>query len=132
MGRESVRSAVLTAKEAVSKGNPVDRVSRPAGVTCQPPELDNLIHEKVRLGIVSALAVNETLSFRELRELMRTTDGNISVHARRLEEASYIECTKSFEGRIPRTSYRLTAEGRRALERYLDHMEALIRAARVR
>lgn len=132
MGRESVRSAVLTAKEAVSKGNPVDRVSRPAGATCQPPELDNLIHEKVRLGIVSALAVNETLSFRELRELMRTTDGNISVHARRLEEASYIECTKSFEGRIPRTSYRLTAEGRRALERYLDHMEALIRAARVR
>jgi len=132
VGRESVRSAVLTAKEAVSKGNPVDRVSRPAGVTCQPPELDNLIHEKVRLGIVSALAVNETLSFRELRELMRTTDGNISVHARRLEEASYIECTKSFEGRIPRTSYRLTAEGRRALERYLDHMEALIRAARVR
>ena len=132
MGRESVRSAVLTAKEAVSKGNPVDRVSRPAGVTCQPPELDNLIHEKVRLGIVSALAVNETLSFRELRELMRTTDGNISVHARRLEEARYIECTKSFEGRIPRTSYRLTAEGRRALERYLDHMEALIRAARVR
>ena len=104
-------------------------MSREAG---KAPELDNLIHEKMRLGIVSALAANEILTFRELKELLHTTDGNISVHTRRLEEAAYIECTKSFEGRIPKTRYRLTTEGRRALERYLDHMEALIRAARVR
>ena len=98
----------------------------------EAPQLDNLIHEKMRLGIVSALAANETLTFSELKELLKTTDGNISVHARRLEEAGYIDCQKSFEGRIPRTQYQLTAEGRRALERYLDHMEALIQAARLR
>ena len=84
------------------------------------------------LGIVSALAVNESLSFNDLKQLMQTTDGNLSVHARRLEEAEYITCTKSFEGRVPRTEYRLTTAGRRALERYLDHMEALIRATRDR
>lgn len=93
-------------------------------------ELDRLIHERVRLGIVSALAVNETLSFNQLKALLKTTDGNLSVHARRLEGAQYIACTKSFEGRIPKTEYRLTAAGRRALERYLDHMEALIHATR--
>lgn len=93
-------------------------------------ELDRLIHERVRLGIVSALAVNESLSFNELKALLDATDGNLSVHARRLEEAQYIACTKSFHGRIPKTEYRLTATGRRALERYLDHMEALIRATR--
>ncbi|MGH7547464.1 MAG: winged helix-turn-helix domain-containing protein [Gemmatimonadales bacterium] len=92
--------------------------------------MDRLIHERVRLGIVSALAVNAALSFNELKALLRTTDGNLSVHARKLEEAQYLTCTKSFEGRIPRTQYRLTAAGRRALERYLDHMEALIRATR--
>ena len=92
--------------------------------------LDRLIHERLRLGIVSALAVNESLSFSDLKKLMKTTDGNLSVHARKLEEADYIDCTKSFEGRMPRTEYRLTASGRRALERYLDHMEALIRATR--
>ncbi|QQS48100.1 MAG: transcriptional regulator [Acidobacteriota bacterium] len=96
------------------------------------PELDNLIHERMRLGIVSALAANESLTFSELREMLKTTDGNISVHARKLEEADYIACTKSFEGRVPKTEYRLTAAGRKALERYLDHMEALIRAARDR
>ena len=96
------------------------------------PELDNLIHERMRLGIVSALAANESLTFSELKDLLKTTDGNISVHARKLEEAEYITCTKSFEGRIPKTEYRLTAAGRRALESYLDHMEALIRAARER
>lgn len=96
------------------------------------PELDNLIHERMRLGIVSALAANESLTFSELKEMLKTTDGNISVHARKLEEADYITCTKSFEGRIPKTEYRLTTAGRRALERYLDHMEALIRAARDR
>ena len=94
--------------------------------------LDRLIHERLRLGIVSALAVNDTLSFSDLKKLMKTTDGNLSVHARKLEEADYIACTKSFEGRMPRTEYRLTATGRRALERYLDHMEALIRATRER
>jgi DNA-binding HxlR family transcriptional regulator len=93
-------------------------------------ELDRLIHERVRLGIVSALAVNDSLSFNQLKALLKTTDGNLSVHARRLEEAQYITCTKSFEGRIPKTEYRLTAAGRRALERYLDHMEALIHATR--
>ncbi len=96
------------------------------------PELDNLIHERMRLGIVSALAANESLTFSELKEMLKTTDGNISVHARKLEDADYITCTKSFEGRIPKTQYRLTPAGRRALERYLDHMEALIRAARDR
>jgi len=93
-------------------------------------ELDRLIHERVRLGIVSALAVNAALSFNELKGLLKATDGNLSVHARKLEAAQYITCTKSFQGRIPKTEYRLTAAGRRALERYLDHMEALIRAAR--
>ena len=93
-------------------------------------ELDRLIHERTRLGIVSALAVNESLSFNELKALLRTTDGNLSVHARKLEEAQYIACMKSFQGRMPKTEYRLTAAGRRALERYLSHMEAIIRATR--
>jgi DNA-binding HxlR family transcriptional regulator len=94
--------------------------------------LDRLIHERMRLGIVSALAVNESLTFNDLKRLMHTTDGNLSVHARKLEDAKYIACTKSFEGRVPRTEYKLTTAGRRALERYLDHMEALIRATRER
>jgi DNA-binding HxlR family transcriptional regulator len=94
--------------------------------------LDRLIHERMRLGIVSALAVNDTLTFNDLKRLMQTTDGNLSVHARKLEDAAYVTCTKSFEGRMPKTEYKLTAAGRRALERYLDHMEALIRATRER
>src|SRR6266404_1530514 len=94
------------------------------------PDLDRLIHERIRLGIVSALAVNRSLTFNELKALLKTTDGNLSVHARRLEEAAYIVCTKSFDGRLPKTEYRLTAAGRKALERYLNHMEALIRATR--
>jgi DNA-binding HxlR family transcriptional regulator len=97
-----------------------------------PAMLDRLIHERMRLGIVSSLAVNDSLSFNELKALMQTTDGNLSVHARKLEEAGYITCTKSFEGRMPKTDYALTPSGRRALERYLDHMEALIRATRER
>jgi DNA-binding MarR family transcriptional regulator len=97
-----------------------------------PLGLDRLIHERLRLGIVSALAVNESLSFNDLKQLMNTTDGNLSVHARKLEEANYVTCNKSFEGRVPRTSYTLTGQGRRALEKYLDHMEALIRATRDR
>jgi DNA-binding HxlR family transcriptional regulator len=95
-----------------------------------PADLDRLIHERVRLGIVSALAVNRELTFNELKAMLKTTDGNLSVHARKLEEADYILCTKSFDGRLPKTEYRLTAAGRRALERYLNHMEALIRATR--
>jgi len=94
------------------------------------PALDRLIHERVRLGIVSALAVNEALSFNDLKKLLRTTDGNLSVHARKLEEAGYVACAKYFDGRVPKTDYRLTVLGRRALERYLEHMEALIRATR--
>jgi len=94
------------------------------------PKLDRLIHERLRLGILSALSVSESLTFNELKKMLDTTDGNLSVHARKLEEAGYIGCTKSFEGRVPRTDYRLTAAGKRALERYLDHMEALIRAMR--
>ena len=97
-----------------------------------PLELDRLIHERMRLAIVSALAVNDSLTFNELKRLLDTTDGNLSVHARKLEEADYIVCTKSFEGRVPRTEYRLSAAGRQALERYLAHMEALIRATRER
>jgi DNA-binding MarR family transcriptional regulator len=97
-----------------------------------PLALDRLIHERLRLGILSALAVNESLSFNDLKKLMATTDGNLSVHARKLEEADYVACTKSFQGRVPKTEYSITPSGRRALERYLDHMEALIRATRER
>lgn len=94
------------------------------------PELDRLIHERLRLGILSSLAVNVSLTFSDLKGLLKTSDGNLSVHARKLEEAGYISCTKSFEERIPKTEYRLTAAGRRALQRYLSHMEALIAAMR--
>ena len=94
------------------------------------PKLDKLIHERLRLGILSALSVSRSLTFSELKKLLDTTDGNFSVHARKLEEAGYIAVAKSFQGRVPRTEYRLTAPGRRALERYLDHMEALIQAMR--
>jgi len=101
-------------------------------VETQIPDFDRLIHEKTRLAIVSALAVNPSLTFNELKAILKTTDGNLSVHARKLEEANYIACTKSFEGRVPKTEYGITPSGRRALERYLDHMEALIRATRER
>lgn len=96
------------------------------------PDLDRIIHERMRLGIVSALAVNESLTFNELKHLLQTTDGNLSVHARRLEEANYVDCTKTFQGRMPKTEYRLTVLGRKAFERYLNHMEALIQAMRER
>ena len=102
------------------------------GAEAGAPELDRLIHERVRLGIVSALAVNASLTFNELKDMLQLTDGNLSVHARKLEEAGYVECTKTFEGRVPRTEYRLTADGRGALEAYLNHMEALIQAVRER
>ena len=95
-----------------------------------PLALDRLIHERLRLGIISALAVNDRLTFTDLKRLLQTTDGNLSVHARKLEDAEYITCTKSFEERMPRTEYRLTAAGRKALEKYLVHMEAIIKAAK--
>ena len=95
-----------------------------------PGTLDRLIHERMRLGIISALAANETLSFTDLKNLLNTTDGNISVHARKLEDAGYLTCEKSFKGRTPLTEYSITTAGRAALEKYLDHMEALIRATR--
>jgi DNA-binding HxlR family transcriptional regulator len=125
------------AKHSTARQDRNIREEGPAAVRQQVPEpvstnLDRLIHERIRLGIVSALAVNRSLTFNELKALLKTTDGNLSVHARKLEEADYIVCTKSFDGRLPKTEYRLAAAGRRALERYLNHMEALIRATRER
>ena len=105
-------------------------VERRQPVETRIPDFDRLIHEKTRLAIVSALAVNRSLTFNELKAILETTDGNVSVHARKLEEANYLACRKSFKGRIPRTEYSLTAAGRRAFEKYLSHMEALIKAAR--
>jgi len=106
--------------------------ARPAGKHSAktPMTLDRLIHERLRLGIVSALAVNDSLTFNELKHLLQTTDGNLSVHARKLEDADYVACDKTFEGRVPRTAYRLTAAGRRAFDRYLAHMEAIIKAVK--
>jgi DNA-binding HxlR family transcriptional regulator len=101
-----------------------------AGSPSAPLAFDRLIHERIRLAIVSALAVNPSLTFNDLKQLLGTTDGNLSVHARKLEEAGYLSCTKQFEGRVPRTEYALTASGRQALTRYLDHMEALIRVTK--
>ena len=112
---------------------PPAEVSRPAGrraAARDPASLDNLIHHRLRLGIVSALAAAERLTFNEIKALLKTTDGNLSVHARKLEDAGYVTCTKGFDGRRPRTEYQLTALGRRELARYLTHMEALIRATR--
>lgn len=100
--------------------------------TAAAANLDRVIHERTRLGILSALAVNQSLAFSELKHLLKVTDGNLSVHARKLEDAGYVSCTKSFDGRVPKTEYRLMPAGRRAFEKYLDHMEALIRATRER
>lgn len=109
---------------------PVESAPRKQPAESAVPDFDRLIHEKTRLGIVSALAVNTTLTFNEVKGILKTTDGNVSVHARKLEEAGYLTCRKSFEGRMPRTEYSLTAAGRKALEKYLGHMEALIKATR--
>lgn len=103
---------------------------RAAAHSPELPELDRLIHERIRLGLVSALATNHSLSFNDLKRILKTTDGNLSVHARKLEEAQYVSCVKFFEGRVPRTEYRLTTTGRRALSQYLDQMEEWIRATR--
>ena len=104
--------------------------AKPTDGPAAAADLDRLIHERVRLAIVSALAVNDSLTFNDLKQLLNTTDGNLSVHARKLEEAQYVVCNKYFDGRMPKTEYKLTAAGRRALERYLGHMESVIRAAR--
>ena len=123
-GSGSVKSEVRSPKAEV-RSQKVEASKKQS-----PLELDRLIHERLRLGIVSALAVNDRLTFNDLKALLQTTDGNLSVHARKLEDAEYITCEKSFDGRVPRTEYRLTAAGRRALEKYLVHMEAIIKAVR--
>ncbi len=124
-----------TARKLTQAGQPAS-AEKPAGVPKQTgapiPELDRIIHERVRLGIVSALAANRSLTFNDLKRLLETTDGNISVHARKHEDAGYIACEKSFEGRMPKTEYSLTASGRKAFEKYLNHMEAIIRTTRER
>jgi len=120
-------AAKATARKHVSEPEPAGVHGMPGGGTAL---LDRVIHERLRLAIVSALAVNHVLTFAELKKLLETTDGNLSVHSRKLEDAGYITVEKKFEGRVPRTEYRLTASGRTALERYLTHMETLIRATR--
>jgi DNA-binding transcriptional ArsR family regulator len=119
--------------EAAAEGPKTRRPAVPskAAATATPvSDFDRVIHERVRLAIVSALAVNDAMTFGDLKTILGATDGNLSVHARKLEEAGYVHCTKSFDGRVPRTEYRLSAVGRRALEKYLSHMEALIHATR--
>ncbi len=123
------RSHAARATAHQSSANPGSK-SRERRIAGEIPELDRLIHERIRLGIISALAVNDSLSFNDLKRLLHTTDGNLSVHARKLEEGGYLTCRKFFEGRIPRTEYRLTASGRRALEEYLHSMEEVIRINR--
>jgi DNA-binding MarR family transcriptional regulator len=115
------RAAREDKKRGVASGRPAESSAA---------NLDRIVHERTRLGIVSALAVNSSLTFNELKQFLQVTDGNLSVHARKLEDAGYIGCTKSFAGRVPKTEYRLMPPGRKALEKYLDHMEALIRATR--
>lgn len=118
------------AKRAAILRRPQPSQGSPAPVSREAASLDRLIHERTRLAIVSALAVNDSLTFSELKKLLAVTDGNLSIHTRKLEEAGYIHCEKSFERRMPRTRFRLTSAGRRALERYLDHMESIIQATR--
>jgi len=136
-GRSSRQSTVAThqstsrePRAAGRESRVPSRESRTEGPEPRALSLDRLIHERLRLGIVSALSINERLTFTDLKRLLHTTDGNLSVHARKLEDAQYIAVEKSFEARLPRTEYRLTAAGRRAFEKYLAHMEALIKAVR--
>ena len=119
-----------TAKQSRQDANAPDARAQANKQKSAAPNLDRLIHERLRLGIISALAANESLTFSDLKNLMNTTDGNLSVHARKLEEAGYISCAKFFEGRLPKTEYKLTAAGRNALENYLSHMESLIKQMR--
>lgn len=120
------------ARASESKLHKVSESASADAVAAPHQRFERLIHERSRLGIISALAVNESLTFNDLKRLVKTTDGNLSVHARKLEDAGYILCTKSFEGRTPKTEYKLTKTGRHALEQYLNHMEALIRTMRDR
>ena len=121
----------MAAKSAAYRAAPEEKPRKSAAAPeATAVSLDRLIHERTRLGIISALAVNDSLTFNELKQLLGATDGNVSVHARKLEDAGYVSCTKSFAGRLPKTEYRLTSSGRKALEKYLGHMEALIRATR--
>ena len=123
-----------TKNSALKKESQPDKITKPQALKIEKAaetvsgELDKIIHERMRLGIISALAANESLSFTDLKNLLNTTDGNISVHARKLEDAGYLECLKSFNGRVPLTEYKITSGGREALNRYLNHMEALIKA----
>ncbi|HEY3743387.1 MAG TPA: transcriptional regulator [Bryobacteraceae bacterium] len=133
MAKQSSAAAAAAAPlDAKSEETPVIKRAGPTVVSKTTlPDLDRIIHERIRLGIISALAANPSLTFNDLKKLLDTTDGNLSVHARKLEEAGYIRCSKSFEGRMPKTEYRLTEEGSRALTKYIDHMEALIQSMRV-
>ena len=124
MAKQSTAKKDLPTKQHSTVSRPQDTG---AAQKSAAPNLDRLIHERLRLGIISALAANASLTFSDLKNLMNTTDGNLSVHARKLEEAGYIACTKYFDGRLPKTEYKLTPEGRSALESYLSHMEALIK-----
>jgi len=127
------KATTSAAKRGDRKPTPTAPVLAPVlGGEPVPAALDKLIHDRVRLGIISALAVNDRLSFTDLRDLLALTDGNLSVHARKLEDGGYVTCTKGFDGRVPKSEFRLTAAGKRALERYLGHMEALIEATRGR
>lgn len=128
MGKKALAEREAPAIEPRTRG--LRAIAGASGAVERPLEFERLIHERTRLGILSALVVNRSLSFKELKRLLGATDGNLSVHARKLEEAGYVTCLKSFAGRLPKTEYRLTGPGRRALERYLDHMETLIRMTR--
>jgi DNA-binding HxlR family transcriptional regulator len=124
--QSTAKKEISSKREDATSGPREEKMARKSAA----PHLDRLIHERLRLGIISALAANESLTFSDLKSLMNTTDGNLSVHARKLEEAGYIACTKYFDGRLPKTEYKLTAAGRTALESYLNHMESLIRQMR--
>ena len=124
MAKQSTAKKDVSSKQESTSSGPRNTV---AAQKSAAPNLDRLIHERLRLGIISALAANESLTFSDLKNLMNTTDGNLSVHARKLEEAGYIACTKYFDGRLPKTEYKLTPEGRKALQNYLNHMESLIK-----
>ena len=126
-GGNAARSRRAAQQDPDASDAPEERLRAVDGDAQMPIALDRLIHERVRLAIVSALAVHETLTFNELKALLETSDGNVSVHARKLEDAGYVACKKGFEGRVPRTEFKLTAAGRRALERYVAHMEAIIK-----
>ena len=129
MARQSALKKESTRKSSAAEGKLRD-VSEGAAESAPHQKFERLIHERSRLGIISALAVNDSLTFNDLKNLMKATDGNLSVHARKLEDAGYIACTKSFDGRTPKTEYKLTNTGREALEQYLNHMEALIKTMR--